>query len=53
MSKEPVYCKDCIKAKPKTDRTALWFCGKHRRFITEHSLATLNYETQCKDYEKR
>lgn len=47
------YCKDCKKAKSKQGNNNLWYCGKHRRYVTDHSLATTDYEKECKDYEKR
>lgn len=45
------YCKDCKNAKPQQDQDGIQFCGKHRRFVTEHTLAKDLYK-KCKDYEE-
>ena len=50
---ENKYCKNCTNAKPKPDKiVALWYCGKHRRFITEHAMAFAKRK-DCKDYTER
>ena len=50
---ENKYCKNCINAKPKPDKTvALWYCGKHRRFITKHAIASVKGK-DCKEYTER
>ena len=46
------YCKDCVNAKKKLEHDALWFCGKHRRFITEHSCVSALVDKDCKDYQE-
>ncbi len=52
---EFTYCKNCINAKPRTDFTStrVWFCGKHRKFITEHTLTGYSITEECKDYLPR
>ena len=42
------YCKDCKKAKSKGQ---IWFCEKHRQFITVFTIAYLK-DKQCPDYER-
>lgn len=46
------FCKDCTNAKHRTNET-LMYCGKHRRFITEHTMAYANIldQKECGDYE--
>lgn len=39
-------CKDCKYAKPQTGTTAMWYCGKHRTYITE--LTQPLWITACK-----
>lgn len=54
MTEERQYCKDCINAKPKPDRiTALWYCGKHRQFITQYTCVSALLDRDCKDYVRR
>lgn len=51
---EILYCRDCILAKYEPSRNMdLWFCGKHRRVITEHTIAPAIDKGVCKDYFKR
>lgn len=49
------YCRDCIHAKPRTDylKVRMWYCPKHRRFITEHSCVSVLTDKDCKDYQER
>ena len=55
MSEETKFCKDCINAKPKHPdwETAIWYCGKHRLYITEHTCYSFIYDKDCKDYGRR
>ena len=50
------HCKECIKAKAKTGfKNDIWYCGKHRRYITEHTTSDMYRKDgkQCPDYERR
>lgn len=51
---ESLYCRECIRAKYEPSKNMdLWFCGKHKRVITEHTMVPVNKESICKDYYKR
>ena len=49
------YCNDCKNAKEDLRRweTKMWYCGKHRRYITEHTCASTLKGKDCKDFERR
>lgn len=50
---EQCKCKNCKYAKPQTGTNAMWFCGKHRTYITE--LTQPLWITACKGkhYEEK
>ena len=45
-------CKDCINAKNRTNEPMM-YCGKHRRYITQYTMAYSNIldQKECKDYD--
>ncbi len=48
------YCRNCQNAKPKAEhKMQIWFCGKHRLFITEHTCYNHIHDKDCKDYVER
>ncbi len=58
MEEELKYCARCKNAKLKESfcdkdgkKYELWFCGKHRTFITENTLAKAILGCKGKDYE--
>lgn len=47
-------CSECNHAKPKPDEMVpLWFCGKHRKYITKHTTVSITGKRRCKEYEER
>lgn len=55
--KKMKYCKICKNAKEKIGHSldqekVFWFCGKHRKWITQHTLNVNAKGEQCKDYEE-
>ncbi len=44
------YCKDCQNVTPRT--RGMWYCQKHRKCITEYTLASVVIECKGKDYKK-
>ena len=57
------FCKDCARAKHKEGFSRdLWYCGKHRQFITEFTTTEMYLfrknrkpcpDYECPDYERR
>ncbi len=48
------YCKNCIYAKPKENREPpLWYCGKHRLYITSKTCYSYYKEKECEHYTER
>lgn len=48
------YCKNCINARPKPNFKTIevWYCGRHRRYITPYTLV-FSVGGLCKHYEER
>lgn len=48
------YCKNCIRAKRKAGKILMWYCGKHRLYITEHTTADIYRKDSkpCPDYQE-
>ncbi len=44
------YCKDCQNATKRA--RGLWYCKKHRKCITEHTLASVVMECRGNDFGK-
>lgn len=50
---ELLFCKDCEYAKLRPDiRHDFWFCWKHKKYITEHTLI-MSGGNDCRDYKER
>ena len=54
MSKGVQYCKDCINAKPKPQFKAIevWYCGRHKRYITPYTFV-FSANGNCPHYEEK
>ena len=46
------YCKNCVNAKKKRTDDKVWFCGKHRKVITEYTAFMNTGVHNCEDYKE-
>jgi hypothetical protein len=44
------YCKDCQNVTPRA--RGMWYCTKHKKCITEYTLASVVMECKGKDFKK-